>query len=151
MSHADLLNEIANEPEVLEGIAPLYREVDLSRFLEEPRNLCCICISEFSGAPRGALLFGWLGDDRYELHYLYTALLRGKDALIFTRACLRTMFLDYDALAITGATPRENRAARAMNRALGARPTGELVDSQGRACIRYLLERKTWATSLAES
>lgn len=140
MEKAELLNWVANRPEVLAGAAPGYEGLDLSAFFDDPRNM-------MFGDEKGVILFQWCAPGVYEIHYLFTALLRGAAALRVIRAALRVMFTYRDATAIVGATPRENRAARAINRALGARPTGVSVDSQGRDCITYALERSTWAIS----
>lgn len=144
MEQRDLLNYVANQPEVISALAPDYLSVDLSPFFRQPRNIMI-------GTEKGVVLFGWLGDDVYEMHYLLTHELRGCSALLFVKSSLRTMFTSRFASAICGITPRENRAARAMNRALGARPIGVSTDSIGRACINYVLERATWAKLSAES
>lgn len=139
-----LLNMVANQPEILPEVAPGYAEVNLAPFFDNPRNIMI-------GDERGLLLFGHLGNDEYEIHYLLTCHLRGPRALFAIKKALSYMFTYRNASAIRGSTPRENRAARAMNRALGARPIGESTDSAGRACINYLLERATWAISSAAS
>lgn len=139
----ELLNHVVNQPEVLAEIAPGYERVDLSRFFDHPRNMMC-------GDERGVLLFAYRGQDVYELHYCFTAQLRGRAALQAVRAALKTVFTRHNAVAICGATPRDNRAARMMNRALGARPIGVSVDIHGRTCINYVLERVRWAKSSAD-
>ncbi len=144
MQPADVLNHVVNQPEVLRYVAPGYRSLDLSGFFQAPNNI-------FMGDLDGAILFGALGDDIYDMHYLLTDAVRGRDAIQFVRGCLHLMFTQYGARAITGATPRDNMAARCMNRALGARPVGETTDIHGRLCIKYVLERATWAKSLAAS
>ena len=149
MDAIEVLNAIANDEDVREGCAPGYHDIDLSKFFDDARNVCFLYQSEYSGAWQGALLFRYKIYDIYEGHYLCTATLRGKEALQFVKRSLKTMFLEYGASAIVGDTPRDNRAARAMNRALGARPIGKSTDSLGRACISYVLERKKWATSSA--
>ena len=144
MEPRDILNYVVNQPEVLRNVAPGFDSVDISAFLEKPRNVML-------GDEHGVLIFGYIGEDVYEMHYLFTSAVRGRDALHFTRAALKYMFTCASAIAIVGQTPRDNRAARVMNRALGARPIGESVDTSGRPCINYMLERKTWAVSSAES
>lgn len=136
---AKVLAYVGNQPEVLEHLAPGFAEMDYSNFFKEPRNL-------FYGDERGVLLFFWRGEAIYELHYLLTDRLRGKEALRFIKKCLADVFTSHHAYAICGATPRENRAARAMNRALGGRTVGVSQDSFGRHCIVYALERPKWAT-----
>ena len=140
MNRADagaLLNRIANQPEVLAGIAPGYLAIDIAAFLDKPSNLML-------GDERGVVLFSFLGDSTYQMDYLLTSSLRGPDALRAIKRAIAALFTHRQAHAIIGQTPRDNRPARAMNRALGGRPYGVSVDSQGRHCIDYVLERATW-------
>lgn len=137
MMQLDLLNYVANRPEVREGIAPGEQILECSAFFSHTRNIML-------GDELGVLLFFWQGDDIYEIHYLLTSALRGKAGLEFVKAALRFMFTEWGAVGIYGFTPRENRAARAMNRALGAWPVGEAKDSQGRTFIKYTVERAAY-------
>lgn len=145
MTRLELLNHVANRAEVLSGIGgvPGQEAVDLAGFLKDPRNILL-------GDERGVLLFVYAAEGVYDMHYLFTDALRGRDALLATRVALHTLFTHYGATAICGSTPRENRAARAMNRALGAVPFGESTDLLGHPCIDYVLEREKWATLSAE-
>lgn len=138
-----LLNRVANAPEVIAHTAPGYLAVDLSSFFNDPRNV-------LFGDERGVMLFAHQGAGRYDMHYLLTAALRGKAALATIKAAMRALFTYHNASAITGATPRENLAARAVNRALGGRPYGVCIDSLGRDCICYVLERATWVALSGE-
>lgn len=133
----DLLNRIVNQPEVLAAMAPGYLAVNLAGFFDRPGNLML-------GDERGVVLFSFLGDGTYKMDYALTSSLRGRNALRAIRTAIAALFTQREAHAITGSTPRENRAARVMNRALGGRPYGVSVDSQGRDCIDYVLERATW-------
>lgn len=139
-----LLNRLANKPEIRPFVAGPYRSVDMSAFLDEPMNVMI-------GDARGVILFPWLAPRRYGMHYLLTRKLRGKKALFFARRALHTIFTDYDALAIVGSTPKDNRPARLFNHALGGTPVGESVDNLGRSCVDYVLERYTWVQSSAAS
>lgn len=140
--HVEMLNYVANHPAVLPHIAGNASGIDLSPFFTVPENV-------MFGDHRGLILFLWQGEHIYDMHWLLTDEIRGKDALGMARNAIGTMFTKFDCCAITGATPRENLAARRMNRALGGQPVGESIDSLGRPCINYRLERRTWATSLA--
>jgi hypothetical protein len=144
MTSLKVLNHVANQPEVLRYVAPGCAAIDLTNFFAEPGNV-------MMGDLDGVLLFGEVMPGVYEMHYLFTEALRGQEALRFVKHCLRIMFTEYGAQCIGGITPRENRAARAMNRALGARPVGEQLDPHGRTCIKYILEREQWAISSAAS
>jgi RimJ/RimL family protein N-acetyltransferase len=133
----DLLNRVINQPEVLHALAPGYLTIDLTGFFDAPGNLML-------GDDRGVVLFAYCGDGTYEMHYALTSSLRGKAALQAIRTAIGALFTYRDAHAIVGSTPRDNRAARVINRALGGRPYGVSVDSMGRDCIDYVLERATW-------
>ena len=141
-SDAALLNTVANTSEVLAGAAPGYAEVDLSNFLTKPDNLMV-------GNRKGLVLFAKLEASNYwEMHCLLTNQLRGRERFQLIRDAIWQLFTYRDCYAIVGPTPRENRAARAMNRALGGTPIGAKVDSLGRDCIIYKLERVKWVHSL---
>lgn len=142
---AELLNYVANHPDVLPWLAPHLPYIDLSGFLLVPENV-------MFGDHRGLIIFLYQAKAHtYQLHWLLTDEIRGRAALLMARNAIATMFTKFDCCAITGSTPRDNLPARAMNRALGAVPVGVSTDSQGRACIDYSLERRTWATSSAAS
>lgn len=134
-----LMNRIANRPEVLPWVAPGHTDVDLSQFFDRPGNLMV-------GNERGVILFGDLGEGLYSCHLLFTSRLRGSDALRAIKIAFSDLFTYKNCVAITGLIPRENRASRAMVRALGCRLIGQTVDLHGRSCNSYLLERKTWVT-----
>jgi hypothetical protein len=135
-----LLNDVANQPEVLAWVAPGHERIDLRAFFDRPGNLML-------GNPLGVVLFGNLGDALYSCHFLFTAKMRGPDALRAIKMAFSSLFTYKDCVAITGLIPRENRASRAMVRALGCRPIGETTDMYGRPCISYMLERKKWVIS----
>lgn len=118
-------------------MAPGYLRVDMAAFFDKPGNLML-------GDERGVVLFSFLGDSTYQMDYALTSSLRGRDAMQAIRTAIAALFTHHNAHAIIGLTPRTNRAARAVNRALGGRPYGVSVDSQGRDCIKYVLERATW-------
>ena len=136
-SDAALLNTVVNTSEVLMNVAPGYAELDVSQHLEKPENFIV-------GSRKGLVLFNKLDQGYYEIHYLLTSQLRGRERFQLIRDAIWQLFTYRDCYAIVGPTPRENRAARAMNRALGGTPIGAKVDNLGRACIIYKLERKTW-------
>ena len=133
-----LFNRVANSPEVLRSIAPGLEYVDFSSFFSDPRNVML-------GDVRGLVVFFAAGNAEYDVHFLLTDALRGNDALCAIRLSLNYMFTARHASAIHGSTPRENRACRAIARALGARPVGVTTDFFGRACLKYSIERDKWA------
>jgi hypothetical protein len=138
----ELLNHVVNQPEVLRYVAPGYSHVDLTDFATKPGNV-------IMGDEGGFVICAPISEGVFDIHFLLTDEIRGPDALSFIRYCINLMFTEMGATAIVGATPRDNRACRAMGRALGFRPVGEKTDSFGRPCITYKLERVLSATSLA--
>lgn len=136
-----LLNYVVNQPEVLPFVAPGCEYLDMEPFFNNPANVML-------GDERGLVIFAALGDASYEGHYLLTRALPAAQRLPFLRACLVAMFTEHNAHAIRGKTPRDNRAARIVNRALGFLPVGSALDNTGRPCTYYVLERATWVRSL---
>lgn len=141
MIDVSLLNHVANHHEVLTRVAPGHATLDCSHH--------AVPGAAMFGDAEGLVLFHPinLGNGVFEMHYLFTEGRRGKAALDQIRESVSTMFTARGATVICGAVPREHRASRVMSRALGARPHGPHTDSFGRACILYVLERKSWATS----
>lgn len=142
MTHTEevrLLNMIANQPEVLPWVAPGFTSVDLSDFFDRPGNLML-------GNMLGVVLFAELGEGVWSTHFLFTDSLRGPDALRAIKLAFNSLFTYRNCVAITGLIPRENRASRAMVRALGCRLIGHATDSHGRPCNSYIMERATWVT-----
>lgn len=141
-----VLNRVVNDPDVLRSVAPGYAELDLTSFFDRPGNL-------MFGDPLGVVLMApsAANPTAYEMHNLMTEGRRGKAALDLCRQAINHVFTARDASAIYGHVPRSNLPARVMARALGGRPSGTLTDNSGRSCILFVLERATWATSLAAS
>lgn len=137
------LDELANHPDVHEAIAPRAVKLALGLLFEDPRNIIV-------GNKLGGVLLVYVAPGIYQWHYLMTTALSGRAKLALAREALRTAFTVYGAHAIHGSTPRDFRAARWFNRALGASPTGTSIDGAGRECIDYRLDQGTWA-SLATS
>lgn len=139
-----LLDHLANHPDIRPWVAGAH-SVDVAP-LDVPG-------AQLIGDSQGAVFFKPTRDvpSYFEMHYLFTETVRGKQALALIRQSCTAMFTDHGAEVICGAVPREHRASRIMSRALGARPLGPHTDSLGRACIFYVLEREPWATSLAAS
>jgi len=139
----ELLNYVANQPEVIKGLAPGYECVNLASISEKPNTL-------IFGDEHGVLMFNYLGDAIYEGHYMFTDTLNRRDAMRLARRAIKELFTTHHASAINGATPRANLGARAFNRALGLVPVGETTDTMGRPCIKYRLERGQWVRSLQQ-
>lgn len=142
MTDAELLNHVANQPEILKVLAPGLTRLNLSSYFERPRTY-------LFGDTDGVVLYVRRGHRTWDVHFLLTDALRGKNAMQRIKNSLETMFTTHGARAIHGSTPRDNRACRAMGRALGAMPIGVSIDYFGRASLDYVLERDVWAMSLA--
>lgn len=139
-----ILMQLANDPAILPGLAPGYDHVDLSSFFDNDKNVML-------GDLDGAALFAhrdWQ-PGVYEGHYLLHPGRIYNVALC--RSFLNTMFTEHPAQAIWGATPTENRAARALSRLLGFAPRGTSLLPSGRLCVTYVLERDSWEKSSGES
>lgn len=134
-----MVNTVANQPEVLRWVAPGADRVDLSAFFDKPDNLML-------GNELGVVLFGHMTEGFYCVHFLLTDALRGPDALRAIKLAFNSLFTYRNCVAITGLIPRENRASRAMVRAIGCRLIGQTTDAHGRACNSYIMERATWVT-----
>ncbi len=138
---SNVLTYLASLPGVIEHVAPGYSWVSLDDFLDRSGNFAF-------GDRRGAVIFAHRGKGVYEMHYLFGPSCRGPFALRRLRAAIAAMFTDHGAAVIVGETPIALRQARAVNRALGGKPTGSSVDTLGRPCITYQLDRAAWAESL---
>lgn len=143
-SKLTLLNAIVNQPDILRMVAPGYEYVDMAPFFTNPNNVLL-------GNENGVVIFVCLGEGIYSCHFLLTDRLRGRDALTAIKLSFTALFTMKDCVAITGLIPRENRASRAIARALGCRPIGSVKDIHGRSCISYIMERESWVTLSGES
>lgn len=132
------LDRVFSDPWILEKAAPGRERVALSDF---PPGTLVI------GEPdTGAGLFIPTGrPGEYYGHYAFTSQLRGPTLVRAARRILGEVFTYYGFVRIIGLTPRDNRAARSINRALGFIPTGRTVlDAQGLTCGVYIMEREQW-------
>ncbi len=87
-------------------------------------------------------------DGDFEGHYFFIPGSGGLAIKRQARAMLHEMFTARGAHVITSYPPRDNRAARMMNVALGSNriPDGDYVDQGGRDCMTFkLLEADLWA------
>lgn len=132
------LNRLANHISILPEFAPGYEWVTLERLYREPSTLI---VGDELGA---ILLLPSAKGDLFIWHWLLTPRVRGAKALALGRVALTQAFTNQNINVILGSTPRSNRAARAMNRALGAVPVSTSVDCYGRECVIHMLERKQW-------
>jgi hypothetical protein len=139
-----ILEQVMNRPEVLPNIAPGMSNVSAGTYFDNPTNL-------MFGDEKGLVLFHRIADGLVEAHALLTNELHGTARLAALRSAVSQLFTLHDAWAIQGLTPRDMLHARCMNRALGFRPVGTATDADGRECVKYILERSTWAASSAQA
>lgn len=125
-----------NHPGVLSTAAPGYQALTVS---PSDRRLAY-------GDERGVIVLRILPDGVFEWHWCLTPALRGAAALALGRAVIHEVFTRHKGRAIYGTTPRALRAARLMNRALGACPVDTVTLPDGREAIIYVLERSSWAS-----
>lgn len=136
-----------NREEVLRAFHPTAPWISMGAFYSRPGNVALRSVEH----PDALALFCETEPGRYELHYLCGPQARGKIALEVLREMFNQIFTLWKARVIFGATPRDNRAARSMNRLLGGLPVGSEIDDQGRECIVYELEASRWAELLEKS
>ena len=129
-----LLNRIANQPEVLQEIAPGYLNLDLTRFFDKPSNLMV-------GDERGVVLFSYLGSGLYRMDYLLTNSLRGPP--LRWRRHQGSRWLALMPASHWTNTPRQppRKGDESCSRWPALRCICGLL---GRHCIDYALERATW-------
>lgn len=142
VTSAKELNDAVHAPGVKEFVVPpQFERLDMSSFVDDPDNVVLRCGD-------GVLMFRRMWGFVFEAHYLFPPSVRGAAAVSAAKKMLETMFTTYRASAIHGYTPRENRAARVMNRRLGLTPSGAVPNLNEPDTVHYVLERKTWEHSL---
>lgn len=120
-------------------MAPGYTSFDLSDLIKDRKNIVLRCGPAFA-------VFTRIADDgQYEGHYLFPPEIKGKKAVSVAKKLLSEMFTKHSAMLIHGLTPRDNRAARVINRALGFSPVGASRNASDQECIHYVLEAEKWA------
>ena len=129
------LEEALNEPSVLAACAPGFEHISVL-------DLKSILAFKANG---GVFIFTEREPFVFEGHYVCPPSVRGLDIKKGCQEVFHELFTTYNARAICGLTPRSNRAARVMNRALGFKPVANMSDAAGQDCILYVLERSRWA------
>lgn len=132
---AAALNVYANLPEVRPALNLDTDSIDLTGHL-----LCGSVALHCDGAT--ALFVPEAGG--YEGHYMFSSGCPPHRRLRAARDLLDYVFDTLGASTVWGTTPRDNRAADRLTRALGFVPIGTLTDGAGRPCTRYELKRETW-------
>ena len=119
-------------------MAPGYDKFDLTDLVKDRKNIVLRCGPAFA-------VFVHVKDAEYEGHYLFPPEIRGKKAVSAAKKLLDEVFTKHSAVLIHGLTPRDNRAARVINRALGFSPVGASRNASDQECIHYVLEAEKWA------
>ena len=119
-------------------MAPGYDSFDLTELIKDRKNIVLRCGPAFA-------VFTHIDDGQYEGHYLFPPEIRGKKAVSVAKKLLSEMFTKHSAMIIHGLTPRDHRAARFVNRALGFSPVGAGRNASDQECIHYVLEAEKWA------
>lgn len=133
-------NSIANEPDVLTAINPTIERIDLEPIYSKS-GVRVIGCADVNGC---ALLIPW-PNSTYELHWFMPGNASVEACAAIVDYIFETTTTDY----LFGATPKHNIAARIVNRWLGGKIVGELVDDYKRPCVTYALSREEWATRKA--
>lgn len=136
------LNEVANDPEVLSAINPFVRRIDLAWALDHTHVPGKAPMLKGCDGVRGcALIIPW-ADNAYEVHWFFP----GYGGMKAIKAIVDWLFERTDADILFGNTPKANLAARLVNRWLGGKIIGELVDDHGRPSVTFSLSREEWAS-----
>lgn len=133
------LEYLVNHPTISEGCGvPKGSRVDMSGVATTHRAVGFI--STLPGAV-GGLVFGHLGDDVFDVHFMFMPGGSGKQMVRVGKAMLHEMFTNREARVIKGTPPRGNRAVRTIGVALGFTkiPDADFIDAQGRICDTYEL------------
>lgn len=104
----------------------------------------------YLGDERGGMLFIENATGIYEVHYLFTAEIRGGEALKIASGMILALMLDHDAKMIWGSVPIGNRPARIFTRKLGFTSLG-IRERLDKSFEDFVLRREwvSWATPLA--
>jgi RimJ/RimL family protein N-acetyltransferase len=129
-------NEIANDPEVLAAINPFVDRIDLAWAYQQPGTWC----KGVDGVRGCALIIPW-PDNAREIHWFFP----GYGGMRAIRTIVDWVFENTNTDILFGNTPKQNLGARIVNRWLGGKIVGELVDDHGRPAVTFSLAREEWA------
>lgn len=132
-------NEVANDPEVLSAINPFVDRIDLAWIYNKPGVMAKGC----DGVRGCALIIPW-PDNAQEIHWFFP----GNGGIKAIRAIVNWIFERTQTDVLFGNTPKANIGARIVNRHLGGKIVGELVDEHGRPAVTMAMSREEWANRL---
>lgn len=107
---ADHLRQVMAETPALRHVC-----VDMDDWIADKNNVCF----DDGNDNYGAFEFNWPGV--FTGHYFFSNA-RGRTAINLSRAMLRRLFDEHNAMAVRGLTPTDHKAALWMNRHLGFKP-----------------------------
>lgn len=131
-----VLNRIANHPEV----KPYFGHAEGPIFFDElaalPNDYALLCNGEDAGA-----VFEWTGPGIWQSHYLALPSCRGRLCVAEFRRMIDWMFEHEGARTLWGQTPVGNRAARWVNRQIGAVSHGIRTHHISGPCELFTVDR----------
>lgn len=131
------LEYLANHPNISKACGvPEGSMVDMSGVATTPRAVGFV--STLPGVV-GGLMFGHLGDDVFDVHFMFLLGSSGKGVVKVSKAILQEMFTNRGARVIKGTPPRGNRAVRVIGISLGFTkiPNADFTNAQGHVCDTY--------------
>lgn len=135
---ADLLNDVANDPEVRSFLGG-DGSVDVSALLSDPNNIALVDdVGGFVMIRQEAGL--------YDCHTLYPPEARGRHALQAAQQVFRWMFTRTDATALSGVFPASNQRVEGFGKLLGFQMVHERLTHLGTAQCGFLTLEK-WVGS----
>jgi hypothetical protein len=117
---AELHNGIANLPEVKKWFGHVDGPIDLSPSAEAVDDYVFL-----ADGPDAGSIFEWSGPGIWQAHYLFAPSHRGRRAIASALAMCRWMVAHMNATDLWGQTPLGNKAARWLNRQIGAVSFGQ--------------------------
>lgn len=115
---------------IMEDYLPI-KDFNPFNWLMDDRNIC------LTDGKDSLTLFEY-DDGIYNGHYFYK--LRGKEAVSFSKECLKSAFDDYGIVCLRGYTPKSNKGALWLSRHLGFVPSG-VIFIEGEENQIWLMDR----------
>lgn len=131
------LEYLANHPDIAEACGvPEGSRADMSGVATTPRAVGFV--STLPGVV-GGLMFGHLGDDIFDVHFMFMPGSSGKKMIQVGKAMMQEMFTNRGARVIKGTPPRGNRAVRVIGISLGFTKisNADHINAQGHICDTY--------------
>lgn len=136
---AELLNRIANHPDVRPTFGYHDGETDLSQLFDHPDSY--VVLTDGNSA---ASIWEWSAPGVWQAHFLMLPESRGEYGVAAGKAMCRFMHEQIGARLLWGMTPdsKEFRRAQMFNRLLGAKPAGQITDAANVRCHLFVMEAR---------